>query len=466
MNIVSINDIIKGKIPINNKVIIKSWVRTRRDSKNGLSFLILQDGSCFNNLQAVVKNNIPNYKRDILKLTSGCSVKIKGIIIKSLGPGQYYEIKVKKINIIGWVKNPDTYPISQKKHSVEYLREFAHLRPRTNLISAITRIRHTSAYAIHKFMNKNGFFWISTPLITTYDTEGSGKMFKVSTLDFNNIPYTPNGKINFSKDFFKKETFLTVSGQLNCESYACALSKVYTFGPTFRAEKSNTSKHLAEFWMVEPEIAFAKLQDIINLAEILLKYIFKKILEKRYDDMLFFNKYIDNMAIKRLKNIIDSNFVQIDYTEAINILKKCKKNFKNKILWGNDLFSEHEHYLTEIEFKKPVIIKNYPKDIKPFYMRINKDNKTVASMDILVPNIGEIIGGSQREERLIKLDKRFKETGLNKKPYWWYRDLRNYGTVPHSGFGLGFERLILYITGVKNIRDIIPFPRTTGSANF
>lgn len=468
MKTVSVIDILKGKILINTKITVNGWLRTKRNSKCGISFLSIYDGSCFNTLQVIVKNNLLNYKSNVLKLTTGCSLSITGKLVKSLGKDQLFEIQTENINIIGWINNPNTYPISAKHHSLEHIREFAHLRPRTKLIGSITRIRHTVSQTIHHFMDKNGFFWISTPIITSLNTEGSGEMFRVSTLDFKNIPHKTNGDINYKKDFFGKEAFLTVSGQLNGESYACSLSKIYTFGPTFRAEKSNTSRHLAEFWMIEPELAFSSLEEISILAEKMLKYIFKKVLIKRIDDMKYLVEKIDKEVIKRLENLINKNFIKISYTEAIKILKLNKDKFKekNSIFWGLDLTTEHERFLTEKYFKSPVIIKNFPKDIKSFYMKINNDNKTVAAIDILVPGIGEIIGGSEREYRLDILNIRMKEVGLKKTNYWWYLDLRRYGTIPHAGFGLGLERLIMYITGIKNIRDVIPFPRSQNNIYF
>ena len=356
--------------------------------------------------------------------------------------------------------------MSAKRHSIEYLREVAHLRPRTNIIGAVARVRHCLAQAIHRFFHEQGFYWVATPLITASDTEGAGEMFRVSTLDLENLPRDDKGAVDFSQDFFGKESFLTVSGQLNGETYACALSKIYTFGPTFRAENSNTTRHLAEFWMIEPEVAFATLADNAKLAEDMLKYVFRAVLEERKDDLKFFEKHVDKDVIKRLEHFINSDFAQIDYTDAIEVLLQSGKKFEFPVSWGIDLSSEHERYLAEEHFKSPVVVKNYPKDIKAFYMRLNDDGKTVAAMDVLAPGIGEIIGGSQREERLEVLDKRMVEMGLNPQDYWWYRDLRRYGTVPHSGFGLGFERLIVYVTGVQNIRDVIPFPRAPRNANF
>ncbi len=466
MSIVPVVDVLQGRMPADSEVTVQGWMRTRRDSKAGISFLTVYDGSCLDPLQVVINNTLPNYKNDILRLTAGCSVSVTGRVVESLGGGQRYEIQAQAIEVLGWVDDPDTYPMAAKRHSVEYLREVAHLRPRTNLIGAVARVRHTLAQAIHRFMDEQGFFWVSTPLITASDTEGACEMFRVSTLDLENLPRTPDGKVNYDEDFFGKEAFLTVSGQLNGESYACALSKIYTFGPTFRADNSNTSRHLAEFWMVEPEVAFATLDDAADLAEAMLKYVFQVVLTERADDMQFFAERIDKEAINRLKQFISADFAQVDYTETVEILQNCSQTFKNPVSWGIDFSSEHERYLAEKHFKAPVVVKNYPKDIKAFYMRMNDDGKTVAAMDVLAPGIGEIIGGSQREERLDRLDQRLAEIGLNKDDYWWYRDLRRYGTVPHSGFGLGFERLIVYVTGMQNIRDVIPFPRSPRNANF
>lgn len=462
----SVAQILKGDVAIGESATVQGWVRTRRDSKAGVSFLAVYDGSCFAPIQVVIEQTIENYQSEILRLTAGCSVIVTGKVVASPAQGQAVEMQAQKVEVCGWVEDPDTYPMAAKRHSVEYLREVAHLRPRTNLIGAVARVRHCLAQAIHRFFNEQGFYWVATPLITASDTEGAGEMFRVSTLDLTNLPKTEQGEIDFSQDFFGKESFLTVSGQLNGETYACALSKIYTFGPTFRAENSNTTRHLAEFWMVEPEMAFATLADNAKLAEDMLKYVFKAVLDERMDDMEFLAKHIDNTVISRLQDFISSDFAQVDYTDAIEILKKSGKKFEFPVEWGIDLSSEHERYLAEEHFKSPVVVKNYPKDIKAFYMRLNDDGKTVAAMDVLAPGIGEIIGGSQREERLEVLDKRMDEMGLKKEDYWWYRDLRRYGTVPHSGFGLGFERLIVYVTGVQNIRDVIPFPRAPRNANF
>ncbi|EHD21878.1 MULTISPECIES: asparagine--tRNA ligase [Brenneria] len=466
MSVVPVVDVLQGRVAVDSEVTVRGWVRTRRDSKAGISFVAVYDGSCFNPLQAVVNNNLSNYKDDVLRLTTGCSVEISGKVVASPGEGQSFELQASAVKVVGWVDDPDTYPMAAKRHSIEYLREVAHLRPRTNMIGAVARVRHTLAQAIHRFFHENGYFWVSTPLITASDTEGAGEMFRVSTLDLENLPRTEQGKVDFSEDFFGKEAFLTVSGQLNGETYACALSKVYTFGPTFRAENSNTSRHLAEFWMIEPEVAFASLDDIAGLAEKLLKYVFQAVLDERADDMAFFAQRVDKEAVSRLENFITADFAQVDYTDAVEILQNCGQRFENPVYWGVDLSSEHERYLAEQHFKAPVVVKNYPKDIKAFYMRMNSDGKTVAAMDVLAPGIGEIIGGSQREERLEQLDNRLEEMGLKKEDYWWYRDLRRYGTIPHSGFGLGFERLIAYVTGVQNVRDVIPFPRTPRNASF
>ena len=466
MIVAPVVDVLQGRISVGEDVTVRGWVRTRRDSKAGISFLTVYDGSCFNPVQAIINNNLPNYQDEVLHLTTGCSVEVTGKIVESPGQGQNFEIHATTIKVVGMVDDPETYPMAAKRHSIEYLREVAHLRPRTNLIGAVARVRHTLAQALHRFFDEQGFFWVSTPLITAADTEGAGEMFRVSTLDMNNLPRTDKGEVDYSEDFFGREAFLTVSGQLNGETYASALSKVYTFGPTFRAENSNTSRHLAEFWMVEPEVAFADLNDIAALAEKMLKYTFAAVLAERRDDMEFFAQRVDKDAITRLENFITSDFAQIDYTDAVTVLENCGEKFENPVYWGVDLSSEHERYLAEKHFKAPVVVKNYPKDIKAFYMRMNDDGKTVAAMDVLAPGIGEIIGGSQREERLDMFDKRLEEMGMNKEDYWWYRDLRRYGTVPHSGFGLGFERLVAYVTGVANVREVIPFPRTPRNADF
>jgi len=466
MSVIAITDVLAGKYPVNEEITVHGWIRTRRDSKAGISFLAIHDGSCFDAIQAIVPNELNNYQSEVLKLTAGASVKVTGNLVESPGDGQSFEIQASNVEVLGFVEDPDTYPMAAKRHSLEYLREHAHLRPRTNIGGAVTRVRNTLAHAVHRFLYERGYMWISTPLITGSDCEGAGEMFRVSTLDMENLPRTEKGDIDYKEDFFGKETFLTVSGQLNVETYCSALSKVYTFGPTFRAENSNTSRHLAEFWMIEPEIAFADLADAADLAEDMLKYVFKALLEERADDMAFFQQRVDKTVIDRLNSVINSEFVRMDYTDAIEILKNCGKEFENPVSWGIDLNSEHERYLAEEHVGGPVVLQNYPKDIKSFYMRLNDDGKTVAAMDILAPGIGEIIGGSQREERLDVLDQRLAEMNLDPVDYSWYRDLRRYGTVPHSGFGLGFERLVAYATGVQNVRDVIPFPRTPNSAAY
>ncbi len=466
MQKLTIRSLLKERHPENIAIEVNGWVRTRRDSKAGISFIQLNDGSCFDSIQIVASNELPNYQSEILKLTTGCSINVQGKLVASAGDKQNIEIYAQKITVIGLVEDPDTYPISPKRHTLEYLREYAHLRVRTNTISAMTRIRHHLAQAVHRFFHEKGFYWIHTPIITTNDCEGAGELFRVSTLDLMNLPKTEQNKVNFTEDFFGTETYLTVSGQLNVESYCLALSKVYTFGPTFRAENSNTSRHLAEFWMIEPEIAFANLMDDIQLAEDLLKYAFQSVLNECPDEMNFFAERIDKECIKRLEHIVNSPFEKIDYSEAIQILENTNKKFVYPIKWGIDLQSEHERFLAEEHVGRPVVVMNYPKDIKSFYMRLNDDGRTVAAMDVLAPGVGEIIGGSQREERLELLDQRIDELKLDKERYNWYRDLRRYGTVPHAGFGLGFERLISYITGLSNVRDVIPFPRTPKNARY
>ncbi len=462
----SIAQALAGDCPAGDEIQLNGWVRTRRDSKAGLSFVNLHDGSCFDPIQLVVESSLENYQSEVLKLTAGCSITVTGKLVESPGKGQKFEVQATAIEVLGWVEDPDTYPISPKRHTMEYLRDVAHLRPRTNVIGAVTRVRNTVAQAIHRFFHENGFYWIHTPIITGSDTEGAGEMFRVSTLDMTNLPRTEAGAIDYNQDFFGKETFLTVSGQLNVESYCLAMSKVYTFGPTFRAENSNTSRHLAEFWMVEPEIAFADLNDNADLSEKLLKAIATAVLNERGDDMEFFNQRVDKSCLSRVQNIADSTFERMNYGDAVNILKNCKKKFEYPVEWGVDLQSEHERYLAEEHVGRPVILMNYPKDIKAFYMRMNDDEKTVAAMDVLAPGIGEIIGGSQREERMDVLTSRINEMNLDIEDYSWYMDLRRYGTVPHSGFGLGFDRTISYITGVSNIRDVIPFPRAPRTAEF
>ncbi|WP_066095894.1 asparagine--tRNA ligase [Xanthomonas massiliensis] len=466
MALASVEQALAGKVPAGQEVTVRGWVRTRRDSKAGLSFVNISDGSCFAPIQVVAPAALPNYESEVRRLTSGCSVIATGTLVASQGQGQSYEIQASAIEVVGWVEDPLTYPIQPKPMSPEFLREVAHLRPRTNLFGSVARIRNCLAQAVHRFFHDNGFAWISTPIITTSDAEGAGEMFRVSTLDLANLPRTDEGEIDFSRDFFGKETFLTVSGQLNVEAYALALSKVYTFGPTFRAEKSNTSRHLAEFWMIEPEIAFADLAEDARVAEAFLKYLFKAVLEERGDDLAFIAERVDRNAIAKLQAFIDAPFEQIDYGEAIRLLQASGRKFDFPVEWGLDLQTEHERWLTEEHVGRPVVVTNYPEHIKAFYMRLNDDGKTVAAMDVLAPGIGEIIGGSQREERLDVLDARMAKFGLDASHYGWYRDLRRYGSVPHAGFGLGFERLVVYVCGLSNIRDAIPYPRAPGSAEF
>ncbi|KFZ31798.1 asparaginyl-tRNA synthetase [Pseudidiomarina salinarum] len=466
MSFATVDDVLSGKTAVGEQVTVRGWVRTRRDSKAGISFINVHDGSCFDPVQVVVPNELDNYESEVLRLTTGASVAVTGVVAESAGKGQSFEIQAEKVHVYGFVDDPDTYPMSPKPHSMEYLREFAHLRARTNVTGAVMRVRNCLSQALHRFFHERGYLWVATPIITASDAEGAGELFRVSTLDMMNLPRTEQGDVDFSKDFFGKEAFLTVSGQLNVETYACALSKVYTFGPTFRAENSNTSRHLAEFWMVEPEVAFADLNDIAYLAEDMLKYAINAVLEERADDMAFFQQRIDKGVLDRLNHVVSNKFVHMDYTDAVEILQNCDQQFNYPVSWGTDLQSEHERYLAEVHVGAPVVLKNYPKDIKAFYMRQNDDGKTVAAMDILAPGIGEIIGGSAREERLERLDSRIVEMGLNADDYSWYRDLRRYGTVPHAGFGLGFERLVTYVTGMTNIRDVIPFPRAPKSAEF
>jgi asparaginyl-tRNA synthetase len=462
----SVRAILSGQAPAEVPVTVKGWVRTRRDSKAGISFVHVSDGSSFHPVQVVAPNTLANYADEVLKLTAGCAVEATGTIVPSPAKGQPFEMQASAIDVIGWVDDPGTYPIQPKPHTLEFLREVAHLRPRTNVIGAATRVRHTLAKAIHRFFDDNGYFWVNTPIITSSDAEGAGALFRVSSLDFARLPRTPEGKVDFTQDFFGREAFLTVSGQLNIEAYCLALTKVYTFGPTFRAENSNTSRHLAEFWMIEPETAFADLADNATLAERLLKFTFETLMKERAEDLAFFDERIEKGLVAKLEGIVSSEFVRMDYGEVIAILERAKEKFEFPVKWGIDLQSEHERYLTEKHAKKPVIVLNYPKAIKAFYMRVNDDGNTVAAMDVLAPGIGEIIGGSQREERLEVLDARMDEHGIDKEHYGWYRDLRRYGSVPHAGFGLGFERTLAYVTGLANVRDAIPFPRTPGNARY
>lgn len=459
MTATAIKALLAHKIELNASVTIEGWVRSRRTSKGGFSFVHVHDGSCFDTIQAVADGALANYERDIAELATGASVRVTGTLVESQGKGQDREIQATSIEVVGDVDDPETYPIAKKRHTFEYLRGVAHLRPRTNTFGAIARMRNTLAQAVHGYLNEQGYIWVATPIITGSDCEGAGELFRVSTLD------SVNKGQDFADDFFGKETFLTVSGQLNVESYCLAMSKVYTFGPTFRAENSNTARHLAEFWMIEPEIAFADLAADADLAEGLLKSVLARALEDNADDMVFFADRVDANAIERLQNVIEKPFVRITYTDAIDILKASGKKFEFPIAWGLDMQSEHERFLTEEHFKGPVVVTDYPSDIKAFYMRANDDGKTVAAMDVLVPGIGEIIGGSQREERLDLLDAKLAAQGLSEE-LWWYRDLRRYGSVPHAGFGLGFERLVQYVTGMANIRDVIAFPRVPNGADF
>lgn len=447
---------------LNKKIRVNGWVRTVRSSKS-FGFIELNDGSFFSNLQVVFDENLANFK-EISKLVTGSAIKVEGELVESPGTKQPFELKAGNIEIEG-ASTPD-YPLQKKRHSFEFLRTIAHLRPRTNTFSAVFRVRSITAYAVHKFFQDRGFVYVHTPVITGSDAEGAGEMFRVTTLDFDQLPRDEAGKVDFSKDFFGRETNLTVSGQLEVETYCMAFNKVYTFGPTFRAENSNTPRHAAEFWMIEPEMAFADLQNNMDLAEEMMKYLIMYVMENAPEEMNFFNNFIDKTLFDRLENVVKSEFGRITYTEAIEILQKANEKFEYPVAWGHDLQTEHERYLTEKVFNKPVFVTDYPKEIKAFYMRLNDDRRTVAAMDLLAPGVGEIIGGSQREERLDRLEKRMEELGLNKDDYWWYLDIRKYGGTRHAGFGLGFERLIMYLTGMTNIRDVISFPRTPGNAEF
>jgi asparaginyl-tRNA synthetase len=466
MAVVSVRDALAGSIAAGSEVTVRGWVRTRRDSKAGLSFVAVSDGSCFAPIQVVAPDTLANYESEVKHLSTACAVIATGTLVPSQGQGQSFEIQATSLEVVGWVDDPLTYPMQPKQHSLEYLREYAHLRPRTNLFGAVTRIRHCMAMAIHRFFHEHGFYWVNTPIISTSDAEGAGQMFRISTLDMLNLPRDGKGGIDFSKDFFGKEAFLTVSGQLNVEGFCLAMSKVYTFGPTFRAENSNTTRHLAEFWMIEPEIAFADLNDDALLAEAFLKYIFKAVLAERADDLAFLAERVEKTAISKLETFVAAPFERIEYTEAVSLLQKSGVKFDFPVEWGLDLQTEHERWLTEAHVGRPVVVVNYPEQIKAFYMRLNDDGKTVAAMDVLAPGIGEIIGGAQREERLDVLDARIAQFGLEPAHYEWYRDFRRYGTVPHAGFGLGFERLLVYVCGLQNIRDAIPYPRAPGLATF
>jgi asparaginyl-tRNA synthetase len=449
---------------VGREVRLQGWVRTRRDSKGGFSFLELNDGSCLGNVQVIADGTLPNYHSDVLHLTAGCSVTVDGLVKASPAKGQATEVQARSLTVHGEA-DAATYPLQKKGHSMEFLREQAHLRPRSNTFGAVFRVRNQVCLSIHQFFQEQGFLYVHPPIITASDCEGAGQMFRVTTLDLGKPPRTEQG-IDYARDFFGRPTYLTVSGQLEAEIFACALGKIYTFGPTFRAENSNTSRHLAEFWMIEPEMAFYELTDNMDLAEAFLKRICSDVLAKCAEDMQFFQQRIEPTAISTLEGIVNSPFVRLPYTEAVEILLKSGQPFEFPVAWGADLQSEHERFLTEKHFKSPVILYDYPKAIKAFYMRLNDDGKTVRAMDVLVPRVGEIIGGSQREERLDVLAARMRECHLDPQAYWWYLDLRRYGTVPHSGFGLGLERTVQFVTGMGNIRDVVPFPRVPGSAEF
>ncbi len=447
---------------MDKEVVVGGWVKTVRDNKN-FGFIELNDGSFFKSIQIVFLNELENFT-EITKLGAGASITVTGKVVESQGSKQPFEIKAENIIVEG--NSASDYPLQKKRHTLEYLRTVAHLRPRTNTFSAVFRVRSLASYAIHQFFNERGFVYAHTPIITASDCEGAGEMFQVTTLNLNNPPKTKEGSIDFKEDFFGKMASLTVSGQLSAETFAMAFRDVYTFGPTFRAENSNTTRHAAEFWMIEPEIAFADLKDIMKLSEDMLKHIIKYVMDNAPEEMEFFNSFVDKGLTERLNNILNSEFATITYTEAIDILEKADVKFEYPVKWGSDIQTEHERYITETVYKKPVFVIDYPKEIKSFYMRINEDNKTVSAMDLLVPGIGEIIGGSQREERLDVLENRMEELGLSKDDYWWYLDLRRFGSVKHAGYGLGFERLIMYITGISNIRDVVPFPRTVNNCEF
>ncbi len=453
---------ILGRESAGGDVLVQGWVKTRRSSK-AVSFVQVSDGSTLADIQVVADESLPNFQA-VDALTTGCSVSVIGTLVESPGKGQKYEIHAKSIEVVG-ESDPDTYPLQKKRHTVEFLRDIAHLRPRTNTFGAMARVRNALAYAIHSFFQDKGFLFLQAPMITASDAEGAGAMFRVTTLDLANVPMK-DGAVDAEEDFFGKPTFLTVSGQLEAEIFALALSDVYTFGPTFRAENSNTSRHLAEFWMVEPEVAFCDLDGLADLSEEFLKHIFTYVLDHCQEDMGFFNQWFDKTAISTLEGIVTSDFERLTYTEAVDILQRSGESFEFPVVWGSDLQSEHERYLAETKIGKPIIVTDYPKEIKAFYMRLNEDGKTARALDVLVPRIGEIIGGSQREERRDVLLERIRQSGLDEKNYWWYLDLRSYGTVPHAGFGLGFERTVQFVTGVANIRDVIPFPRTPNNAEF
>ncbi len=449
---------------IGRKVLVRGWVRTRRDSKGGFSFIEVNDGSCLGNLQVIAPADLPDYEATIRRVHTGASVAVSGEIKASPAKGQATELLAERLEVIGEA-DPAAYPLQKKGHSYEFLRTIAHLRPRTNTFGAVCRLRHRVSLSIHQFFHENGFYYVHTPIITASDCEGAGALFRVTTLDPDKLP-RDGRPVDYSKDFFGKPTYLTVSGQLQAEAYACALGKVYTFGPTFRAEPSTTTRHLAEFWMIEPEMAFYELADNMDLAERFLKRLISDALKDCAEDMQFFQERVDPQLLARLENVLHSPFRRMSYTEAIEVLQRAGRTWEYPVQWGNDLQSEHERYLAEEYLRGPVILYDYPRTLKPFYMKVNDDGRTVRAMDVLVPGVGEIIGGSQREDRYDVLEQRMREQGLNVEAYQWYLDLRRFGTVPHSGFGLGLERFLLFLTGLTNIRDVIPFPRTLGHAEF
>ena len=445
---------------------LRGWVRTRRDSKGGFSFLEVNDGSSLKGIQVVADGSLPNYESEVRHLATGCAIHVEGELKESQGKGQSVEILARSVDVVGWVENPDSYPLQKKRHSMEFLREVAHLRPRSNTFGAVARVRNCLAAATHEFFQEHDFLYLHAPIITASDCEGAGEMFTVTALEPEETKRTPDGQLDYQNDFFGRQARLTVSGQLSAETYACALTNVYTFGPTFRAENSNTPRHLAEFWMIEPEMAFCDLEGNMQLAEDYIRHLCRAPLERCPEDLEFFNQWIDKTVLDALHQTLDTDFVRVSYTDAVEILEKSGQSFEYPVSWGSNLQTEHERYLTEEHFRGPVTVYDYPKDIKAFYMRLNDDRKTVAAMDVLVPKIGEIIGGNQREERLEVLESRMRECDLEPEDYWWYLDLRRYGSVPHAGFGLGFERVVQFVTGMANIRDVIPYPRTPKSAEF
>ena len=461
MDIRRICDVLRDP-PIGEELTMNGWVRTRRDSKAGFSFIELSDGSSLKNLQVIAPASLPNYADEVLSLSTGSSVSVRGLLKPSPAPGQPVELEARALTVVGGADN--SYPLQKKRHSMEYLRTIAHLRPRTNTFGAVARVRHTLAQAVHRYMDENGFFYVHTPIITSSDCEGAGEMFGVTTLDPRRAG--KDGSVDWAADFFARQTFLTVSGQLEAETYALALGRVYTFGPTFRAENSNTARHLAEFWMIEPELSFADLDVNAEVAESFLKYLLNALLRERADELQFFNQHVDDQLIASIENTVSNPFARLTYTDAVDILLKSGRTWEYPVKWGTPLQSEHERFLAEVELKRPVILTDYPAEFSAFYMRLADDGRTVRNMDVLVPRVGEIIGGSQREERPDVLSRRLVEKGLNPADYDWYLDLRRFGTAPHSGFGMGFERLIMFATGMKNIRDVIPFPRTPGHAGF